>query len=173
MAWLACLLCLALAWSGAPDLVWCTGFGLVHRIGLVRRSVAAAWSCRDPIAPIGLVHHKKRPGGIPTRDNSQDRQNRAPRAPWEPFLSYFGNKKNQGPRGDQWPGPKGGPVARAQGGPSGQGPRGAQWLGPREDQWPGTRARARGQGQGPTPPHPTHSPPTPSPSATGKETRKT
>ena len=47
----------------------------------------------------------------------------------------------QGPRGSQWPGPKGSPMARAQGGPSGQGPRGAQWPGPMEDHWTGPRAR--------------------------------
>ena len=46
-----------------------------------------------------------------------------------------------GPLGpwDQWPGTKGGPVARAQGGTSGQGP------GP----GPGTRAQGPGLGQGP------------------------
>ena len=52
-----------------------------------------------------------------------------------------------GPRArDQWPGPKGGPVARAQGGPSGQGPRGAQW--PRPKGGPVTpRGGSNGMGQ--------------------------
>ena len=55
-----------------------------------------------------------------------------------------------GPRArDQWPGPKGGPVARAQGGPNGQGPRGAQWPGPMGG--PVDRAQGPGLGQGPGP----------------------
>ena len=49
-----------------------------------------------------------------------------------------------------------GPVARDQGGTSGQGPRGDQWTGPRARAWdqgpgpgPGTRAQGPGLGQGP------------------------
>ena len=59
-----------------------------------------------------------------------------------------GRPNGQDPMGDQWTGPKGGPMDRAQGGPNGQGPMGDQWTGPTG---PGTRAQGPGLGPGPAP----------------------
>ena len=130
-------------------------------------------------APRGEIGGKKLAKNDPKI--AQKLAENTPRAPWGPggpFWDILGTKKKskilagrtpraQGPFGaglvcrrrhlgplgpwDQWTGPKGGPVDRAQGGTSGQGPRGDQWTGPRArawDQGPGPGPGTRTQGPG-------------------------